>query len=170
MQPRIADNSARVRAPSSSNDRCGTKGLTMDTTKGIQSGSLQAFGLSETSARVYLILVDQPSMTAAALASASDVPRSHLYNIVQELHGLGLVEVIVEESRRSFRAKPFCEFLARLATDLRSELAAMENAAANFAPKLEPPPLKPLGDLEGGEVRLVLGRKAVASTIDDLLA
>jgi hypothetical protein len=129
---------------------------------------LVGFGLSETTARVYLSLVDQPVMTASALASAANVPRSHLYNVLQELQALGLVEVFAEETRRSFRAKPFADFLALRCEELRQQIAAMERAAS-LAEALRPPPLDRDGPLEAGEVRLVLGRRAVAREIDAML-
>lgn len=137
---------------------------------GSRLNALVGFGLSETSARVYLALVEQPSMTASALASAAHVPRSHLYNIVQELQAVGLVEIIAEASRRSFRAKPFANFLQHRARELRAQLAATEGAGRVLSAALEPPPLQPLADVAAGEVRLVVGRRAVAREIDDLLA
>lgn len=132
--------------------------------------SLTSFGLSDTSARVYLALVDEPCMTASALASAANVPRSHLYNVVRDLQALDLVEVLAEESRRSFRAKPITSFLARRARDLEAEVRSLRVAERDLAPLMQPPPMDRTLDIEAGEVRLVIGRAAVANEIDGILS
>ncbi|HUR69816.1 MAG TPA: helix-turn-helix domain-containing protein [Candidatus Thermoplasmatota archaeon] len=132
--------------------------------------SLVGFGLSETSARVYLALVDQASMTATALSSAANVPRSHLYNVIQELQSLGLVDIVAEESRRTFRAKPFSNYLLRRERELQEQISALQEAGGTLAQALQPPPLGLMGDEEAGEVRLVIGRRAVANELDAMLA
>lgn len=131
--------------------------------------SLLSFGLSETCARVYLALIDQPSMTATSLASAAKVPRSHLYTIIQDLQADGLAEIIVEETRRSYRAKPVDAYLARREAELRREMEATHNARRTLAPALEPPAMLPSTEA-GGELRVVIGRRAVAREIDSMLA
>lgn len=131
--------------------------------------TLVGFGLSETCAKVYLALVDQPSMSATALASAAKVPRSHLYNVIQELQGQGLAEIIVEENRRSYRARPIDAYLAAREEDLRREVEATQRARRTIASSMEPPPLDPASDAENGGLRLVLGRRAIAREIEELL-
>lgn len=131
--------------------------------------TLTSFGLSETCAKVYLALVDQPSMSATALANAAKVPRSHLYNVIQELQNHGLAEILVEENRRSYRAKPIDAYLASREDELRREVEETQRARRTIAPTMEPPPLDAGADAEAGALRLVLGRRAVAKEIEDLL-
>lgn len=131
--------------------------------------TLTSFGLSETCARVYLALLDQPCMGATALASAAKVPRSHLYDVIQDLQGHGLAEILVEEKRRAYRARPIDAYLAAREDELRREVEETRRARRSIAPTMEPPPLDPAADAENGGSRLVLGRRAVAREIDELL-
>jgi len=138
-------------------------------TGGGRAGLLTSHGVSETAARVYLALVDQPCLPAAALGTAAQVPRSHLYNVLQELQDLGLVEILLDESRRVYRARPFAEYLDRRAAALREQVELTERLAASAAAALAPPPLSAASDSEPG-IRLLLGRRSVARQIDDMLA
>ena len=131
--------------------------------------TLTSFGLSETCAKVYLALIDHPSMSATTLANAAKVPRSHLYNVIQELQNHGLAEIMVEENRRSYRAKPIDAYLATREEELRRDVEETQRARRTIAPTMEPPPLDANGDVENDGLRLVLGRKAVAREIDELL-
>lgn len=130
---------------------------------------LLAHGLQESEARVYLALIDHPSLTASTLAKAARVPRSYLYNVLQDLHARGLVEIILVAGKRSYRARPFDRFLAREAEKLKDKLSQLEGEMKTFGEALQPPPIEPTVVPEAGEVRLVIGRRAVAREIEELL-
>lgn len=130
---------------------------------------LLAHGFQESEARVYLTLIDHPSMTASTLAKAARVPRSYLYNVIQDLHTRGLVDIIMTEGKRSYRARPFEQFLARQAEALREKLVDVERQRTSLASALQPPPLEPTNVPEAGEVRILMGRRAVAREIEELL-
>lgn len=127
--------------------------------------SLLGLGLTEAGAKVYLALLQHPRMSAAALVKAAGVPRSHVYRVLDELHVVGLVEVIADEARRSFRARPLSDYLqealARHETKMQMTRAAIENLGDEFSP--------PPADGDGGataNARILLGRRAVAREID----
>lgn len=130
---------------------------------------LLSHGLSDSEARVYLTLLEHPAMTAGALAKTAHVPRSHLYKVLHDLHARGLVDLLVEERTRSYRAKPFAEFLQRETEQLRGRLRDMEENLRTVAPVLEPPPMDAPRDPEAGETRVILGRRSVAREVDGLL-
>lgn len=130
---------------------------------------LLAHGLQESEARVYLALLDSPALTASTLAKAARVPRSYLYNVLQELHSRGLVDILLTGGKRSYRALPFEGFLAREAEQLRERVAQIETEMRTLAGVFRPPPPDAAAATEAGEVRVVLGRRAVAREIEDLL-
>lgn len=131
--------------------------------------TLQAHGLNDSEARVYLTLLEHPTMTAGTLAKMANVPRSHLYKVLQDLHASGLVEVLVTGRTRAYRAKPFREYLERQAEDMRGRLRDVEETMRTLAPVMEAPPLLPSPEAEGGETRVVLGRRSIAREIDELM-
>lgn len=130
---------------------------------------LLAHGLQESEARVYLTLLDHASMTATTLAKAARVPRSYLYNVIHELHTRGLVDILLVGGKRAYRARPFEQFLIKQAEELREKLADMERQRTSLASALQPPPLEPTLVPEAGEIRILLGRRAVAREIEELL-
>jgi len=54
---------------------------------------LQQFGLSAYAARTYVALVSLGTGTATDVSGVADVPRTRVYDAVDELHDLGLVDV-----------------------------------------------------------------------------
>lgn len=130
--------------------------------------ALVSHGLSESGARVYLTLLEHPHMTAATIAKVTGVPRSHLYKVLDDLHGEGLADILLESGSRSYRARPFGDYLERRAQDLRERLAQLETHVATLADSMRPPPAANVLP-EGGEVRLILGRRMVARQVDELL-
>lgn len=132
-------------------------------------GILISLGLHESESRVYLTLLDHSSLTAATLAKMADVPRSHLYKVLQDLQSRGLVEILLQGNARSYRAKPLRSFLEAKAMELRARLQELEKDIATTADAFEPPPLDQGGEPESGDVRIVVGRRAVAREIDEML-
>lgn len=132
-------------------------------------GILVSQGLSETESRAYLTLLDHASMTAGALASLTHIPRSHLYKVLDDLHGKGLVEIFLPEGARAYRAKPLRAFLDERAASLEARQEALR-AAMVAAAGVAPPPLTiPEGE-PVSDVRILLGRPAVARHIDEMVA
>lgn len=132
---------------------------------------LLSHGLHESEARVYLALLEQPALPAGTLAKVADVPRSHLYKLLQDMHAQGLVDILVEGHRRLYRARPFAEFLARKRHATREQLAQIEDQLRNLAPALEPPPLTgapgEAGDL--GDLKLIFGRRMIVREVEAML-
>jgi len=76
---------------------------------------LQALGLSAYAARTFVGLVELRSGTAKAVSETVDVPRTRVYDAVEELAGLGLVTV-EETTPKRFRSVPVetaCEIFER---------------------------------------------------------
>ena len=60
---------------------------------------LEAFGLTEYTARTFVALLALGTATAKEISEASDVPRTRVYDVVDELERLGLVSVRNDEPR-----------------------------------------------------------------------
>ena len=54
---------------------------------------LEQFGLSTYAARTFVALVRRGSGTARDVSQMSEVPRTQVYNVVDELHEQGLVDI-----------------------------------------------------------------------------
>lgn len=130
---------------------------------------LLGHGFQESEARVYLALLDHPCLGASTLAKTARVPRSYLYNVLQDLHSRGLVDILLIGGKRSYRARPLDDFLSKKAEGLREQLAHLEGEMKTLREVFRPPPLEPMIAPEAGEVRVVLGRRAVAREIEGLL-
>lgn len=131
-------------------------------------GLLLAHGLSDSEARVYLALLEHPGLPAATLAKMTSVPRSHLYTVLQDLHAHGLVDVLLDGKSRLYRAKPISDFLDKQAAELRGRLAEVEHQRATMAEAFQPPPYEAKPE-DAGEMQLLIGRRAVAREIDNML-
>ena len=126
------------------------------------------YGLSEYQSRVYLALLEFPSLPAGALAKAAQIPRNRLYEVLEELQGLGLVEIILGETR-SYRAHPLTSYLDRSVSDLKERIDRIEGQKSYLAAAFQPPALAESGALETGSTRVLLTRRAVAREIDRLV-
>lgn len=65
--------------------------------------ALERFGLSSYAAGTFLALAENGQSTARAISQSSEVPRTRVYDAIEELEEWGLVET-VEESPKEFRA------------------------------------------------------------------
>lgn len=126
-------------------------------------------GFTDSQARVYLALLDHASMSAGALSKVTNVPRSHLYKVLSDLHSRGLVDIPAASGTREYRARPFEEFLKIRAAELNERLGEVASDLETLGPLMRPPEREAIPT--GGEeaARVVLGRRAVAREIDDLL-
>ena len=125
-------------------------------------------GLSDYQARVYLALLDFPSLSAGALAKAAHVPRNRLYEVLEELHSMGLVDILLEESRK-YRAQPISNYLDRSLSDLKDRIRSIEAQKSYLDMAFRPPALGEAEDLEAGSTRVILTRRSVAREIDRLV-
>ena len=125
-------------------------------------------GLSDYQARVYLALLDFPSLSAGALAKAAQVPRNRLYEVLEELHAMGLVDILLEESRK-YRAQPISKYLDRSLGDLKERIRGIEAQKSYLDMAFRPPALGEAEDLEAGATRVILTRRSVAREIDRLV-
>src|SRR5581483_5382878 len=132
-------------------------------------GILLEHGLSEYQARVYLALLDFPALPAGSLAKAAQIPRNRLYEILEELQSMGLVEILLEENRK-YRATPISIYLDRSISDLRDRIGRIESQKSYLEVAFKPPELSEAEDLEAGTTRVVLTRRAVAREIDRMVA
>ena len=130
---------------------------------------LTDYGLKETEAKAYLALLEHSCLGAAALGEAANVPRSHLYKVLQDLHSYGLVDVLLREDARVYRARPFSAYLERRASELRERLARMEEDIRTLGDAFVPPPMEN-ESAAVGDIRLMVGRRAVSREIDSLLS
>lgn len=131
---------------------------------------LLAYGLSESEARVYLALLQQPSLGASTLAKVTSVPRSHLYEVLESLQAVGLVDILLVGGARAYRARPLHEYLERRIRDQRHEVeemeASLDEVRQTFLPTADTAP----STEDAGTFRLLLGRRAVAREVDRLVA
>lgn len=125
-------------------------------------------GLSDYQARVYLALLDFPSLSAGALAKAAQVPRNRLYEVLEELHAMALVDILLEESRK-YRARPISNYLDRSLGDLKERIRTIEAQKSYLDMAFKPPALGEAEDLEAGATRVILTRRSVAREIDRIV-
>lgn len=136
---------------------------------GDRIAALLDHGLTEHQARVYLALLEFPSLAAGTLAKSANVPRNRLYEVLEELQTLGLVEIILGTTR-AYRALPFVNHLDRSVAALRDRLDRIEAQRAYLAKTFTPPDLMDASHLDAGSTRAVLSRRAVAREADRIVA
>lgn len=107
-------------------------------------------------------------MPAGALAKAAQLPRNRLYEILEELQGMGLIEILMEETRK-YRAKPITDYLDRAVADLRGRMEKLEAEKPLLDAAFQPAPITEAEDLESGTTRVILTRRAVAREIDRMV-
>lgn len=126
-------------------------------------------GFTEAQARVYLALLDQPAMSAGDLSKVTTVPRSHLYKVLGDLHARGLVDILAAPGTREYRARAFSDFLRARSVELRERLTEIDGDIDTVGAVMRPPDLEVLPEHGEDAARVVVGRRAVAREIDDLL-
>ncbi|HEX2021172.1 MAG TPA: helix-turn-helix domain-containing protein [Candidatus Thermoplasmatota archaeon] len=131
-------------------------------------GVLLEHGLTEYQARVYLALLDFPALNAGALAKASQIPRNRLYEVLEELQALGLVEIILDETRK-YRALPLALYLDRSVNELKDRILRIQAQREYLGAAFQPPAMADSGDLEAGATRVLLTRRAVAREIERVI-
>ena len=127
---------------------------------------VQDYGLTEYEARAYLALLELQSATARDVASLSRVPRTKIYQVLDELHAKRLVELIPERPKK-YAAVPFEEYLGRFETEYKARLdkirADREIARRELAPALPREPTRT------GTFQVLKGRKNVVAKVEEML-
>lgn len=126
-------------------------------------------GLSENQARVYVTLIDYPGGTASSLAKAAHLPRNRLYETLEELNAIGLVDIVLEEPRR-YRARSIDSFITRCASELQTRMQRLEARRPHLVAAFQPRDALTTDDHERGTTQVLTGRRAVAQEIERMLA
>src|ERR1051325_3394637 len=121
---------------------------------------LQSFGLTENQSRVYLALLEYPSVGAGELAKSAGVARNRLYEVLEELNAMGLTQIILEEPRK-YRARDLDAYVERRVESLAAHLHEIEARRANLA-AFRPRPLAVNATDDAGTTQVLLGRGVVA--------
>ena len=95
---------------------------------------LQRLGLNEKEARVYLLLIDNPHLTAAEIARLSEESRTNTYMILDRLVDIGVVAVGGEAVKRFDAMEP--TGLQRIIYDKQAELKAAHAELRSVLPAL----------------------------------
>jgi sugar-specific transcriptional regulator TrmB len=88
---------------------------------------LAQLGLTEAQARAYLALLELGPAGISEVAHAAGVPRTRLYPVFGELHGMGLVDILAEEPIR-YAPRPLEEYLARRVESLERQRANLQDS------------------------------------------
>ncbi|PSG97165.1 hypothetical protein BRD56_06825 [Thermoplasmatales archaeon SW_10_69_26] len=127
---------------------------------------VQDYGLTEYEARAYLALLELHGGTAREVASLSRVPRTKIYQVLDDLHEKRLAEVIPERPKR-YVAVPFEEYLERFEEEYEEKLEKISQDR-----ELAREELVPTGEREptqAGAFQIFKGRKNVTTKIEEML-
>src|SRR5437660_7293919 len=96
---------------------------------------LVELGLSPTEAQVYLALLENPSLSASAIAAATELSRSRIYQTLCSLADKGLVESSAGYGSKFVVVEPSQAFPALVARE-RQTLAQREDLAGRVGQRL----------------------------------
>jgi sugar-specific transcriptional regulator TrmB len=116
---------------------------------------LVALGLTDSQARAYLALLDLGPAGIGDVARATAIPRARLYAVFEEVHRLGLVDVLAEEPLR-YAPRSLEGFLDRMVTALAEE---RENLERHVPELLHEFSLPAVPDGRPGRTRVLQGRR-----------
>jgi sugar-specific transcriptional regulator TrmB len=119
---------------------------------------MKSFGLTEYQARAYLALLDLGSATGSQIPASSRVPRTRVYETMQQLHEKGLVQIIPEKPVR-YKAVAFSSYLRTLAEEHRLKAQQLTLSAASLAREFAPTATKSAE--ERGRFEALYGRRNV---------
>ena len=92
-------------------------------------------GLTENEAEVYLLLLQEDSSLASALASDTKISRPHVYDSLNKLIEKGLASYVIKNNRKYFRSANPKELLAYL-EDRKKEIERKEKQIESILPAL----------------------------------
>lgn len=127
---------------------------------------VQDYGLTEYEARAYLALLELHGGTAREVASLSRVPRTKIYQVLDDLHEKRLAEVVPERPKK-YIAVPFEEYLERFEEEYKDKLEKIEEDR-----ELAREELVPTGGTqptETGTFQVFKGRKNVTTQVEEML-
>lgn len=102
--------------------------------------ALTNFGVSETEARIYLSLFSHSPQTIVQLSKNLDIPRTTLYDHIDKIVKLGLVERIITYKSQAFKAHPI-KILENLILQKQQEAESLQqsfNTLHALLPTLNP--------------------------------
>lgn len=126
---------------------------------------LKSFGLTEYQARAYLALLDLGTAAGSQIPAHSRVPRTRVYETMQQLHEKGLVQILPEKPVR-YRAVPFANYLRVMAEDHRRKAQQLSLNAAALAREFSPSPMA--GPEERGRFEAIYGRRNIRDKLGDM--
>ncbi|PSG97162.1 hypothetical protein BRD56_06810 [Thermoplasmatales archaeon SW_10_69_26] len=98
---------------------------------------IQDYGLTEYEARAYLALLDFEVATASKVARLARVPRTKIYQALEDLEEKQLVRVIPERPKR-FVAQPFDNHIEQLEREHERKIEQLEEERRELADEFEP--------------------------------
>lgn len=126
---------------------------------------LKSFGLTEYQARAYLALLDVGTAAGSQIPAHSRVPRTRVYETMQQLHEKGLVQILPEKPVK-YRAVPFANYLRSLAEDHRRRAQQLTMNAAALAREFSPSPIQ--GPEVRGRFEAIYGRRNVRDKLAEM--
>ncbi|MDX1610724.1 MAG: helix-turn-helix domain-containing protein [Candidatus Thermoplasmatota archaeon] len=127
---------------------------------------IQDYGLTEYEARAYLALLELGGGTAREVASLSRVPRTKIYQVLDDLHSKQLAEMIPERPKK-YLAVPFEEYLARFESDYKERLERI--AEDRKLAREELIPSTGHEQTSTGTFQVFKGRKNVTTKVEEML-
>ncbi len=127
---------------------------------------VQDYGLTEYEARAYLALLELHGGTAREVASLSRVPRTKIYQVLDDLHEKRLAEVVPERPKK-YIAVPFEQYLERFEAEYKDKLEKIEEDR-----EMAREELVPTGGhepTETGTFQVFKGRKNVTTQVEEML-
>jgi len=126
---------------------------------------LKSLGLTEYQARAYLALLDLGTAAGSQIPAHSRVPRTRIYETMQQLHEKGLVQILPEKPLR-YRPVPLSNYLRAQAEDYRRKAQQLSSDATGLAREFS---VSPLGaPEERGRFEAIYGRRNVRDRLVEM--
>ncbi len=126
---------------------------------------MKSFGLTEYQARAYLALLDLGTAPGSQIPAHSRVPRTRVYETMQQLHEKGLVQILPEKPVR-YKPVPFSTYLRLLAEEHRVKAQQLSLNAATLAREFAP--AVTVSTEERGRFEAIYGRRNIRDRLADM--
>ncbi len=126
---------------------------------------LKSYGLTEYQARAYLALLDFGTAAGSQIPAHSRVPRTRVYETMQQLHEKGLVTILPEKPLR-YRAVPLANYLRTQADDLRRKAQTLATDASALSREFAVSPQA--APEERGRFEALYGRRNVRDRLIEM--
>lgn len=97
---------------------------------------LQAFGLEERQSKIYLLLLEKGELTPLELARETDINRTTIYRLLEDLKKLSLVEEIIDQYKVKLKAAS-PESFQLLIVKKESDINSLKNVLPSLVSSLE---------------------------------